>query len=136
MARQVPAKNGGTLTRPDKGETMNPNGRPRKLVSHVVKELADRGITNVKSVDVVDTYEKLLNLSQDEITALGNDKDTPVFVRFVIQAMARKGAGFEIMERMIDRAHGRPKNTTDVKIEANPFLDLIKKASGDSTDNG
>ncbi len=29
MAKQVPAKNGGTLTRPAKGETMNPNGRPK-----------------------------------------------------------------------------------------------------------
>jgi len=29
MANQVPARNGGTLTRPNKGETMNPNGRPK-----------------------------------------------------------------------------------------------------------
>lgn len=40
MAKQVPARNGGTLTRPAKGETMNPHGRPRKL-PHLDKLLAD-----------------------------------------------------------------------------------------------
>ena len=38
MATQVPARNGGTLTRPDKGETMNPNGRPRKYVSQLKEQ--------------------------------------------------------------------------------------------------
>ena len=41
MAKQVPARNGGTLTRPDKGETMNPNGRPKvpKTIKEFIKTL-------------------------------------------------------------------------------------------------
>jgi len=33
MAKQIKQQHGGSLTRPAKGETMNPNGRPRKYVS-------------------------------------------------------------------------------------------------------
>jgi len=33
MPQQIRQKNGGTLTRPNKGETMNPNGRPKGTTS-------------------------------------------------------------------------------------------------------
>jgi hypothetical protein len=29
MSKQVPGRNGGTITRPDKGESMNPAGKPK-----------------------------------------------------------------------------------------------------------
>jgi hypothetical protein len=52
MAKKMPGKNGGTLTRAEKGEVLNPNGRPKgalgikatlkKLLAHEI-EIAEAG---------------------------------------------------------------------------------------------
>jgi hypothetical protein len=59
MAEQVPAKNGGTLTRPAKGETMNPNGRPKSP-----KSLKD-AINAIKNSDGEIVFDKF-KLFKDE----------------------------------------------------------------------
>jgi hypothetical protein len=130
MSRQVPARNGGTLTRPDKGETMNPNGRPRLLVADVLKDMKAKGITPVTKQQIIHAYESLLNMAEADIVAIVNNKEVPYFVRLVASAMTTKGKGFEIIERMLDRTHGRPTFNADLTSGGDSFMDIIKKVSG------
>jgi len=128
--------NAGKLKIREKGDPPTSRvGRPRKLVGEVLKQMGEDGIQPVKPRDVIDMYEHLLNLSEADIVAMVNDKDTPYFVRLVAAAMTSKGRGFEIVERIIDRAHGRPKQPTDITSGGNSFLDVIKRASGQDGTN-
>jgi len=132
MARKVKPKHGkGLMNQFEKGESGNPKGRPRKLVSHVLAELKEKGVDPVKPVDIVAIYEQLLNVTQEEITDLVNDVDAPYSIRLVAAAMTQKNRGFEIIERMIDRAHGRPKNELELGGKMEPFLALMKAATAE-----
>jgi len=64
MAIQVPARNGGTLTKPDKGETMNPKGRPKSP-----KSLRD-ALNAIKNSDGEITFDKFKIIKDEE----GNEK--------------------------------------------------------------
>lgn len=125
--KRIPQPHGGVIVNAEKGETANPFGRPRKLVSSVLKDMKDAGIQPVKPRDIIDAYESLLNLDEADIVAVVNNKELPYFMRLVAAAMTRKNQGFEIIERIIDRAHGKAKENIEVSV--NPFLDLMKAAT-------
>ena len=102
----------------NKGFDKNPNninrkGRPRRLVSSIVKELKEKGITQVTPNDIIDIYESYLNLKSKEIAEIANNEDNPYFARRVAKEML-SGKGFDIIERMIDRVHGKPKQATEL----------------------
>lgn len=131
MAKQVPSgnkQNSGTLTRPAKGETMNPKGRPPKLVTDVINELKAKGYKRVTTTDIAETYETLLNLSQEELVAKGQDVKAPMIVRILVKAMLSP-RGFEIIEAMIDRAHGKASQTLNqtLSVKEQPLFNLPKK---------
>lgn len=123
----IPQPHGGAIHQMEPGETLNRFGRPRTLISDVLKQMKEAGIKPVRPGDIVEAYESLLNLDEEDIVKIVNDKKLPYFVRLVASAMTRKGQGFEIIERMIDRAHGRAKET--MEVSGNAFLDLMKAAS-------
>lgn len=105
MARQVPARNGGTLTRPDKGETMNPNGRPKKL-------------------------PKLDILLAD---ILGEEKDGTTAAEAILKALRLKAKRGDIRaaEVLLERAYG--KALQRIKDESDNQL-IIKVVNGTQSD--
>lgn len=109
MARQVPARNGGTLTRPDKGETMNPNGRPRKYVTL----LKDQGY---KMSEINDTIQTMLSMDLDELADVFKNPKATVLERTIANAMRKsleKGSLYSI-ETLLTRVYGKPKETQQV----------------------
>lgn len=116
MARQVPARNGGTLTRPDKGETMNPNGRPKKYVSL----LKDAGY---KLSEINDTIQTMMAMDLDELADVFKNPKATVLERTIANAMRKsleKGSLYSL-ETLLTRVYGKPKEsahvTTDNRIE-------------------
>ena len=124
MAKQVPARNGGTLTRPAKGETMNPNGRPRKTISAVNVELEASGATEATKQDITSCYLRLIQLSIPELEAKVKDSQQPALVRIVGKAII-SGKGFDVIEKVLDRGIGKPVNVTE--LTGKDGKDLIPK---------
>jgi len=132
--KQVPARNGGTLTRPEKGETANPNGRPRKLVSDVIKELDNQGIKPVTKQEIQDVYMRLINLEMPDLEAKVKDSKQPALVRIVGKAIL-SGKGYEVVERMLDRSIGKPDTKTDITTngkDITPATIVFKDFSDDA----
>jgi hypothetical protein len=114
------------------GQTGNPNGRPKKLVSSLIFQLKEEGYERVTAGQVREAYEILINLDQLKIVELGNDKEQPMFVRIIAKAILDK-KGFEIIEKMLDRAHGKPKNeNSESDREIN--INIIRKTKEIPTD--
>ena len=102
----------------NKGFDKNPNninrkGRPRRLVSSIIQDLKEKGIVQVKATDIVEAFEMLFNLESKEIAEIANNDRNPYFIRRVAKEML-SGKGFDIIERMIDRVHGKPKQATEI----------------------
>lgn len=99
-------------------QNINRTGANRKLVSSVVKELNEKGVEQVTPVQIVGLFQSLLNLTEPELKTIINDPQQPMLNRIVAKNMLDK-KGFEIIERMLDRVHGKAMTTVEQKIETN-----------------
>ena len=102
----------------NKGFDKNPNninrkGRPRRLVSSIIQDLKEKGIVQVKATDIVEAFEMLFNLESKEIAEIANNDSNPYFIRRVAKEML-SGKGFDIIEMINDRLHGKPKQATEI----------------------
>lgn len=119
------AKKGNLHTIKGKGFDANPQninrkGAPRKSVSSVLNELKEKGVEQVSSRNIIDLFESLMNLTSDELKDFANDPKQPMVNRIVAKEMLNK-KGFDIIEKMIERAHGKSPQ----KIEStNTNIDL------------
>lgn len=111
------------------GESGNPKGRPPRLLRHVLEEWKAKGYEPVSKAQIREAYEMLINLNEDELKEAAINKKSPMIVRIVAKGMLA-GKGFEVAERMIDRAHGKAVSQNDVNLKGdlniNTGADLSK----------
>jgi len=110
MPREIKGRNGGTLIVPNKGETANPFGRPRKLVS----TLSGIGYTNSQ---INDTMMNIIALTLEEIKQIEDNTTCTALERTIAKAIlngAKKGSLYNL-ETLITRAMGKPKETSSVE---------------------
>ena len=110
------ARKGGTpenLIPIKKGERLNPNGRPRKLITDVIKQLEELGIKPATKPDIQDIYMRLINVEIPELEQIVKDSTQPVLVRIVGKSIL-SGKGFDIIEKMLDRSIGKVPNSIDL----------------------
>lgn len=131
MAKKTKQPHGGEIHLLEKGETANPNGRPPLLLSTIVAELRAKGYERATAGTVADAFETLLNVPEDVLAEMVKDKSQPMSLRIVGKSML-SAKGWEILEAMLDRAHGRPKqgmdHTTNGKEITVTFVDAPRKA--------
>jgi hypothetical protein len=111
MAKQVPARNGGTLTRPDKGEVMNPHGRPKKLVTQL-KEIG------YHKSQVEDTINAMLTMSRKELEKIDKSEEYTILERIIAGTLLKshdKNSLFNL-DLLLNRSQGKPKETIDQNI--------------------
>ena len=96
-----------------KGQSGNPEGRPRLLVSSVIEQMKSKGVERISQYDIKATFLMLLNLEIPELESMVKDKDQPVLVRIVGKEMLG-GKGFDVIEKMLDRAIG--KSDENIKL--------------------
>jgi hypothetical protein len=105
----VNANTNGLDKRP---EAINKNGRPKLFVSTIISELTAQGIENVKPSQVIDIYEKLINLTIVQLSELANNNDAAWLIRQTAKQMLKNPE--KAMQEILDRAHGKSKQQMDV----------------------
>jgi hypothetical protein len=111
--RKIKGKNGWTLLVMEKWETLNPHWQPKKWIALVNSELAEKGFTPATKQDIEANYMAMLQLSQDDLTALAGNKEKPMLVRIIAKNMLG-GKGFDIIEKMLDRGIGKAVQKNEV----------------------
>lgn len=109
-------RNGGKLMRPAKGETMNPNGRPKKYVT-LLKE------QGYKLSEVNDTIQTIMAMDLEELKSVWDNPKATILEKTIANALRKsleKGSLYSI-DTLLNRVYGKPKETsqvtTDGKIE-------------------
>ena len=96
-------------------------GRPKKLVSHLNDELKAEGFEPVSVGQVQDCYLTLINLPQAKLEDIAaNQTDYPFLYRIVARELLGN-KGNDMLERLLDRGHGKAKNTTDITTGGQPI---------------
>ena len=109
-------RTGGKLMRPAKGETMNPNGRPKKYVT-LLKE------QGYKLSEVNDTIQTIMSMDMGELKQVWDNPKATILEKTIANALMtslKKGSLYSI-DTLLNRVYGKPKETsqvtTDGKIE-------------------
>lgn len=109
MARTTKQPHGGAVNTFEKGDPGGP-GRPPRLLSTIVAELKAKGYQRATAGTVVEAFEMLMNVPEEELTEMVKDKTQPMSLRIVGKAMLT-AKGWDVLQSMMDRVHGKPKAT-------------------------
>lgn len=93
-------------------QNINKKGN-RKLVSCVIDQLENDGVSETTMQEIKSIYLRLVNLTIAELEEITQNEDKPSLVRIVAKNIL-SGKGFEIIERMFDRALGKAIQTNDI----------------------
>jgi hypothetical protein len=121
MAKQVIAKNGGTLTRYEKGERPKGDiGRPKKFVSL----LKDRGY---KHSEITDTYQIMLSLTIDELKEIYDHPNATILEKIIASGLRQdlKTGKVDVVETIINRTYGKPKE--NIESNVNHTINVVTK---------
>ena len=116
MTNDTPASRRMANLKPfEKGNPGGP-GRPPMLLSTVVADLRRQGYERASAATVVEAFEMLMNVPEDELRKMVTDKNQPMSLRIVGKAMLT-AKGWEVLQAMMDRAHGKAKQAMEVNGE-------------------
>jgi hypothetical protein len=121
VATQEKQAHGGSLTRPSKGETMNPNGRPRKYVT----TLTEMGY---KRSEINDTIQAMMAMTMKELQEAYENPTATVLEKTIAGAMRKsieKGTLYS-METLLSRVFGQPKQEVSASIAPQPIWQGVK----------
>jgi len=116
MAKRIKQEHGGEIQNWEKGQSGNPNGRPKKYVSL----LKDAGY---KLSEINDTIQTMMAMDLDELAQVFKNPKATILEKTIANAMRKsleKGSLYSL-ETLLTRVYGKPKEsahvTTDNKIE-------------------
>lgn len=139
--KEQPGRNGGTLHSWEKGQSGNPKGKAPKLFSALAKEWKERGIEKATPAAVQEAYEYLLALPLRDVISIAGQplqdlqtNDYPAILRIAAAEMIGKRKR-EILDSMLDRAHGKSMQRTETKetVDLNFTWNIVKQY--DTPDN-
>jgi hypothetical protein len=109
MGELVDGKYGGKINRWQKGESGNPNGRPKKVVLSLKKE-------GYKLAEINDTIQLLCSMTLEELKKVWDNPKTTALEKTIIAAL-RKGiekGQLVNVETLLNRVYGKPKESVDI----------------------
>lgn len=104
----------GKKTRFSKTNQPKNKGRKRKLISTISEDLKKEGFEEASPENIKRLYETFLNLTEDKLRELFADAKQPILVKILVKSVLSDRA-FEVVESIIDRAHGKAMQTAKVE---------------------
>lgn len=122
----------GKETRFKKGESGNPKGRPKKVVSSLLSTLKQEGYQSVGKAQVAELYEALMGLDLERLQELKADPMQPMIIGIVVAEILDKRKAFKALNEMLDRAHGKASQEGTFTIKDIPVPKITWDDEGDS----
>jgi hypothetical protein len=104
-----------------KGQSGNPNGRPRKYVSTLV----DQGY---KRSEINDTIQNMMAMTLEEVKAVWDNPTATVLEKTIASAIRKsieKGTLYSL-ETLLSRVYGQPKQEVAASITPQPIWQGVK----------
>ncbi len=103
-----------------KGESGNPNGRPRKSFASINAELKAKGIDKLSKSDLLDAYALIFNSTEDDLVNIAKDKNTPYALKIIIMELNDKRTRAKAMQDYRDYTFGRA--TENIEVNKNVMI--------------
>jgi hypothetical protein len=115
-----------------KGQSGNPNGRPKKIETILKEHFLDEHNLKLSKSQVQDMIQVILGKTKKELIDLAKNDELPFWVSLIAKKAERdfsKGS-IHILDVLFDRVYGKPKeevNQTIQQIEVFKSLDISVK---------
>jgi hypothetical protein len=110
VGKLVKQEHGGAINQFEKGQSGNPNGRPRKYIS-LLKE------QGYKASEVNDTIQALMAMDLEELKSVWDNPKATILEKTIAGAMRKsleKGSLYSL-DTLLTRVYGKPKETSTVE---------------------
>jgi hypothetical protein len=126
MGKLVKQKHGGALWHVAKGESSNPNGRPRKFISQLKKE-------GYKQSEIFDAIQVLISMQPDELQSVKTNPKATVLEITIASAILKsiKDGNLDSLETLLTRIYGKPKQELDAKVDITNHVIKLKFGNGE-----
>ena len=101
------------LTPFKKGQSGNPNGRPKKLYSDHIADLKAKGYQAPTKSEYFEMVGLLLSMQEDDLKDFAQDKQRPYWVRLIVIDMNSKATRQKMMSDYRDWLFGRAQQQVD-----------------------
>jgi hypothetical protein len=111
-----------------KGETRNPNGRPKKVDTILREIFLNEYNVKLSKSQTDEIIKGILSKSRSELVELAKNEELPFWISMIAKKATRdyeKGS-IHLLELLFDRVYGKPKETIDQTIEAKTFNVTLK----------
>lgn len=104
-----------------KGEVLNPNGRPRKIVNAM-------GKFGYKKGEINETISTMMTLTIEELKDIYQNENSTILEKTIASALKRGIEKGDLggIETLLNRVYGRAKLEVDVNME-NPIQIILPK---------
>jgi hypothetical protein len=99
-----------------KGQSGNPNGRPKKLYSDHINDLKAKGYSPPTKTEYFDMVGLLLAMEEEDLKEFAQDKKRPYWIRLIVIDMNSKQTRQKMMSDYRDWLFGRAHTSQNVDI--------------------
>lgn len=114
---KIKQKHGGALLKPAKGETSNPNGRPKNALTSIMEYIEKEYGKPIPKAESIRLLEYIETLPVAELASFVKDDKLPAIVqaygRLLLTGDQKDMRRVSAAELIKDRVHGKPKQTLD-----------------------
>ena len=106
-----------------KGQTGNPNGRPKKIETILGEMFLAEYNVKLSRSQTEDIIKSILSKSRGELIELAKNDGLPFWISMIAKKATRdydKGS-IHLLEILFDRVYGKPKERIDQNIESKNF---------------
>lgn len=97
-----------------KGQSGNPNGRPKKRFSEHLSDLKSKGYVPPTKTEYFDMVGTLLSMEEDDLKEFAQDKTRPYWIRLIVIDMNSKNSRVKMMSDYRDWLFGKAEQKTDI----------------------
>jgi len=103
-----------------KGQSGNPKWKPKSVFTQMLLDMKKQGEA-VTPEQITTAYSIVFSYSEEQLKKAANDIKMPMPIRIVAKEILWK-RWFDIIETMLDRAHGKAKQSIDSNVSGSLTL--------------
>ena len=111
-----------------KGQSGNPNGRPRKYVSALKAQ-------GYRLSEINDTIQAMMSMNSEELKSVYDNPDATILEKTIANAMNKslvKGSLYSL-ETLLTRVYGKPKEQAEIDITSDNTITVKFMPYGNNT---
>tara|TARA_R110000803_G_scaffold152067_2_gene217135 strand:+ start:150 stop:536 length:387 start_codon:yes stop_codon:yes gene_type:complete len=105
-----------------KGQSGNPNGRPRKSFASINLELEAKGVKRLSKADLLDAYALIFNSTEDDLKELAKDANTPYALKIIILELNNSKSRNKAMQDFRDYTFGKAQENKDITTNGDSLI--------------